>query len=358
MGWPCRRELWGDQLGHAKADYAATANAVAAFEPLTMVCAAPRGRRRGARGADRRRRGRRAGDRRLLAARQRADLRARRRRAARRRALRLQLVGREVHALRRRRRGRRPADRPPGRPPLRGAVRARGRVGRRRRRGHAADDRAVPAAPQPQPGDDARGDRAGAARLPGRRARGVARARAWPRTRTPTATSTSSPPSRAPARCCCRARRPGTPSSERMADNRSRLVAAGLDVVDFPILPTLEVGGEEVAVGHLNFYLCNGAAIVPVAGAADRRRGARAHRRRLPRPRGRRRPGRGHRLRRRRPALHHPAGPRRHRRLTPRASSPAPRGRRGRRAPAVLGDVAIAVVGDQRLARHRRSRRP
>ena len=39
MGWPCRRELWGDQLGHAKADYAATANAVAAFEPLTMVCA-------------------------------------------------------------------------------------------------------------------------------------------------------------------------------------------------------------------------------------------------------------------------------------------------------------------------------
>ena len=39
MGWPCRRELWGDQLDHAKADYAATANAVAAFEPLTMVCA-------------------------------------------------------------------------------------------------------------------------------------------------------------------------------------------------------------------------------------------------------------------------------------------------------------------------------
>jgi agmatine deiminase len=58
----------------------------------------------------------------------------------------------------------------------------------------------------------------------------------------------------------------GTPSSERMADNRSRLVAAGLEVVDFPLLPTLEVGGEEVAVGHLNFYLCNGAVIVPVAG--------------------------------------------------------------------------------------------
>jgi len=60
---------------------------------------------------------------------------------------------------------------------------------------------------------------------------------------------------------------PGTPSSERLADNRSRLVAAGLEVVDFPILPALEVGGEDVAVSHMNFYLCNGAAIVPVAGA-------------------------------------------------------------------------------------------
>ena len=59
---------------------------------------------------------------------------------------------------------------------------------------------------------------------------------------------------------------PGTPSSERMADNRSRLVAAGLEVVEFPLLPTLEIGGEQVAVGHLNFYLCNGAVIVPVAG--------------------------------------------------------------------------------------------
>jgi len=39
MGWPCREEIWGDQLPQAKHDYAATANAVAAFEPLTMVCA-------------------------------------------------------------------------------------------------------------------------------------------------------------------------------------------------------------------------------------------------------------------------------------------------------------------------------
>jgi agmatine deiminase len=59
---------------------------------------------------------------------------------------------------------------------------------------------------------------------------------------------------------------PGTPSHERMAENRSRVVGAGLDVVDFPILPAVQVGGEEVAVSHMNFYLCNGGAIVPVAG--------------------------------------------------------------------------------------------
>jgi agmatine deiminase len=61
----------------------------------------------------------------------------------------------------------------------------------------------------------------------------------------------------------------GEPSHERMADNRSRLVAAGLDVVDFPILPQVEVAGEPTAVSHMNFYLCNGAVIAPVAGAAS-----------------------------------------------------------------------------------------
>jgi agmatine deiminase len=39
MAWPARLELWGAQLAQAKSDYAATAAAVAAFEPLTMVCA-------------------------------------------------------------------------------------------------------------------------------------------------------------------------------------------------------------------------------------------------------------------------------------------------------------------------------
>jgi agmatine deiminase len=61
---------------------------------------------------------------------------------------------------------------------------------------------------------------------------------------------------------------PGEPSSERMADNRARLQAAGLEIVDFPILASVEVAGERVAVGQVNFYLCNGAAIVPTAGVA------------------------------------------------------------------------------------------
>lgn len=37
MAWPCRRELWGGQLGAAKVESAGVANAIAAFEPVTMV---------------------------------------------------------------------------------------------------------------------------------------------------------------------------------------------------------------------------------------------------------------------------------------------------------------------------------
>jgi agmatine deiminase len=37
MGWPCRESLWGETLVQARADYATVANAVAAFEPVTMI---------------------------------------------------------------------------------------------------------------------------------------------------------------------------------------------------------------------------------------------------------------------------------------------------------------------------------
>src|SRR5689334_20612529 len=40
MGWPCRRELRGDALlEQARADYAVVANAIARFEPVTMIAA-------------------------------------------------------------------------------------------------------------------------------------------------------------------------------------------------------------------------------------------------------------------------------------------------------------------------------
>ncbi len=37
MGWPCRRELWAEQIDQARADYATVARAIAAFEPVTMI---------------------------------------------------------------------------------------------------------------------------------------------------------------------------------------------------------------------------------------------------------------------------------------------------------------------------------
>jgi agmatine deiminase len=50
-------------------------------------------------------------------------------------------------------------------------------------------------------------------------------------------------------------------------ENRSRLAAAGLEATVLPYLPYAEVAGEEIAASYLNFYICNGAVIVPVAGA-------------------------------------------------------------------------------------------
>ena len=59
----------------------------------------------------------------------------------------------------------------------------------------------------------------------------------------------------------------GHPDQEPMADNRARLEEAGLAVREFPILPSVEVEGETVVCSHLNFYVCNGALIVPLADA-------------------------------------------------------------------------------------------
>jgi agmatine deiminase len=65
------------------------------------------------------------------------------------------------------------------------------------------------------------------------------------------------------------ARPPRDPDHEAMAENRERAVKAGLDVIDFPPLAHGQVGGETIVLSYLNLYLCNGAAIVPLAGAAS-----------------------------------------------------------------------------------------
>jgi agmatine deiminase len=59
------------------------------------------------------------------------------------------------------------------------------------------------------------------------------------------------------------------PNYQRCQENLARLRAAGIDAVELPFLPYVEVAGETVAVGYLNFYICNGAVIVPVTGAAS-----------------------------------------------------------------------------------------
>jgi agmatine deiminase len=58
----------------------------------------------------------------------------------------------------------------------------------------------------------------------------------------------------------------GNPNFERCEENRRRAQDAGLEVVPVEQLSYVEVAGEEVAVSYLNHYVCNGAVIVPVAG--------------------------------------------------------------------------------------------
>jgi agmatine deiminase len=56
------------------------------------------------------------------------------------------------------------------------------------------------------------------------------------------------------------------PNYERCEENRSRVRAADLDVVELPFLPYRTVEGQTVSTGYLNLYLCNGAVIMPACG--------------------------------------------------------------------------------------------
>jgi agmatine deiminase len=57
------------------------------------------------------------------------------------------------------------------------------------------------------------------------------------------------------------------PNFAHCEENRDRLRAAGIAVTEVPWLPYAEVAGETIAASYLNFYICNGAVIVPTAGA-------------------------------------------------------------------------------------------
>jgi agmatine deiminase len=61
-------------------------------------------------------------------------------------------------------------------------------------------------------------------------------------------------------------RPPGDPDHRDMAENRLRAESAGFTVIDFPHLAHGRVGGEPVMLSYLNLYLCNGGAVVPIAG--------------------------------------------------------------------------------------------
>jgi len=56
------------------------------------------------------------------------------------------------------------------------------------------------------------------------------------------------------------------PNRARCEENLERFADAGIETIEVPFLPYAEIAGERVAVGYLNFYVCNGAVIVPVTG--------------------------------------------------------------------------------------------
>jgi agmatine deiminase len=73
----------------------------------------------------------------------------------------------------------------------------------------------------------------------------------------------------APQRVLLQSVGPDNPNAANCADNARRLRDHGIEVIDLPFLPYAEVAGERVAASYMNFYICNGGVIVPVAQAAS-----------------------------------------------------------------------------------------
>jgi agmatine deiminase len=62
------------------------------------------------------------------------------------------------------------------------------------------------------------------------------------------------------------------PNHDRLRRNVAVLEEAGLEVIEIDVLPYARVGGSDVVVPPLNFYQANGAAIVPVTDGPDMQR--------------------------------------------------------------------------------------
>jgi hypothetical protein len=61
---------------------------------------------------------------------------------------------------------------------------------------------------------------------------------------------------------------PANPNHAIAADNRGRLEAAGIAVVEVPTLSYVDIGGDPVPVPSVTWYVANGVVVVPVTGAA------------------------------------------------------------------------------------------
>jgi agmatine deiminase len=61
---------------------------------------------------------------------------------------------------------------------------------------------------------------------------------------------------------------PADPNHEPAQENADRLRAAGVTVTELELLPRLDWSGPPTVVPYTNFYVCNGAIIVPIADPA------------------------------------------------------------------------------------------
>ena len=70
----------------------------------------------------------------------------------------------------------------------------------------------------------------------------------------------------APKRCLMLAVPEDDVNAAHLAASRALLSKAGVEVIDFPYMSSFEADGRQVLSPYLNFYVCNGAVIVPIAG--------------------------------------------------------------------------------------------